>query len=257
MPAGQGYGVVMLLYFFYKYLTTKDRKALLFVGLALAGLYYYGTRQGAALAVACMVIAVLLLKGISKWAYIFWFSVIGILVVVVMQPAMIGHYVELTSRQLNNEDYIRFRAIDFYLNDYWPHWGAKLLGNGKYHSLSGYGVEMQYITKELGLWRSDVGIVGTYNTFGLFYVLTIIWANLKGITRKYPLDKDKYIKLLFIFPALQLPLNVSYTHSAGMCFFSLIFYLADKALSEKKNNDAGEASVVAEENSNRVARTTV
>lgn len=238
MPAGQGYGVFVLLYFFYKYLTTKKVFNLLFVGFILCGLYFYGTRQGLAVAVGCMLVAVLLLKDFTKWIYLVLFSVMAFIVIIVIRPPMITHYFELTSEQMDNEDYIRFLAFDFYLNEYWPHWGAKLLGNGKPHLSTDYGLEMRYISVDLGLWRSDVGIVGAYNTYGLFYVINILWVNIKGMFSKFTSEKHKYLRLLFFFPTFLLPLNVGYTFGSVICFYCLVFYLMDKSFQEedeKKN----------------------
>ena len=234
MPIGQHYGVFMLLFFFYQYLTKKKLNAWLYICLGLGGLYYYGTRQVAASAVICMLCGVMLLKGVSKWAYLFMFFIMAVLVVVVFQPSMITTYVELTTTQLDNDDYVRFRAAEFYLNDYWPHWAAKLLGNGRPHLSSSYGMEMRYITSTYGYWTSDIGIIGTFSTYGIFYVLNILWLNIKGLTLWFPFDKDKYLRLLFVYSTILLPLNIGYNHGSGICFFCLTFYLVDKALAEKK-----------------------
>lgn len=237
MPAGQHFGVFMLLYSFHNYLTTKKRNALLFVGLGLAGLYFYGTRQVAIMAILCMLVAVLMLKGIAKWKFIFLSTLIGITVVLVAQPTIISDYIHLTTVQMSDDDYIRYKAADFYLNDYWPHWGAKLLGNGKPHETSAYGIEMEYIVHELGFYRADIGIIGTYNSFGIFYVLTIIIASIKGVFLKFNSDKDKYLKLLFFYVTFLLPLNVGYAHAPGMCFFSLLYFLVDKSFEKGKKEE--------------------
>jgi len=235
--AGQQFGVFALLYFTYRYLTTKNIYTLPFAGLALLGLYYTGGRQTLAASFACIIVAVLLLEGISKWTYLIMFSILGVLVILVLQPAMIMNMISLTDEQVNNKDYIRFHSANFYLNEYWPHWGAKLLGNGRPHELCNYGVEMNYIQKVLHFFRSDVGIIGVYNTYGLFYVLTIFAVNIKGMFMRLRDREDKYLKPIFFYTFFTLLLNVSYAGTGNIPFFCLLYYIADKALEKEETKE--------------------
>lgn len=237
--AGQHYGAFVLMYFFYKYLTTKKIYTFAYILLALLGFYYYGFRQLAAASLGCMVLAVWFQKGIAKWGYLILFTLLGFLVIVIFKPTMITHWIELTNEQVNNEDYVRYIAIRFYTFDYWPpHWSAKFFGNGQQHMMSPYGEEMEYITKSLGLWRSDIGIFGTYNLYGALYILNILWVSIKGLTLRFTSHANKYLKLPFWYVTVLLPLNVAYTHGAGMCFFCLLYYLVDKSLNEKEAKES-------------------
>lgn len=233
MPSGQHFGVFVLLYFFYSFLVSKKETALPFIALGLAGVYFYGSRQTLGMAIVSMLVGVLLLKGLAKWKYLISAVFAALFVVVVMQPSMISEYMELTNRQVSDEDYIRFQAIDFYLNQYWPHWWAKLLGNGQAHEQAAYGVEMYYITKVLGFHRSDIGIIGVYNAYGVFYILNIIFVCVRAFFMKMPLAKDKYLKLPIFYTAILLPLSVSFSTGSGMCFYALLFFLIDKSLEKE------------------------
>src|SRR5690606_31568872 len=106
--------------------------------------------------------------------------------------------IEITNDQLDNDDYIRFLSADYYLNEYWPHWSTKLLGNGRAHGLSEYGEEMALLT-DLGFHRSDVGIIGTYNEFGIFYIINIAMFYFFGLFAKIREKKDKYLKIFFLY----------------------------------------------------------
>lgn len=235
---GQQYGAFALLWSFYYYLTTKNRQLLWIVGLTLIGFYYYGSRQLLVSVMGCMGIALFMMKGIGKWGYLFLGLVLGVLVVTVLKPTMLEHMIEMTSEQVNNDDYIRFLAGRFFLFEYWPPGLLpKLLGNGEAHDLSPYGVEMNYIKSVLSYFRADVGIIGVYNTYGLVYILNIVLVSLKGLFLKIPSDKDKYVKLLIYYATVLLPINVSYHHGGGMIFFSFVFYLADKAFEKKEEKE--------------------
>ncbi len=237
MLSGRQYGLFFLLYFFYKYLTTSKIKNLLFVFCGLAGFYYYGTRQFALGAAACMLVAVLLLRGAAKWKYLLLLTVV-IMLALPFIDLLFGSYIEMTNRQLEYDDDIRLRAANFFLYDYWPHWGAKILGNGRPHEAVAYGREMDYINNVLRYFRSDVGIIGAYNQFGIFYVLNIIFFNIKGLRVKFLSKEDKYLKLFFYSSLFVLITNQSYATESGIPFFCLTLYLLDISILEQKRNKA-------------------
>lgn len=226
MVMGAQYGIFVLFYFFYKYTTEKQIKSLLFVCFMLAGLYFFGTRQTLVAAGACLFICILYLKGISKWKYLSLFT-IGLIFVILFSSSLFGELVEMTSSQLDDEDYVRFLAADFFLNEYWPHWSAKLLGNGRPHALSSYGFEMEMI-REMGFYRSDVGIIGTYNEYGIFYVINIICLFFTGVFLKMKNKKHLYLKLVFFFFAALLMLSIDFTHTSAIPYYCLVFYIIDK-----------------------------
>lgn len=236
---GQQYGIFLLVYFFYKYLTTQKFYTLYFVGLAIIAVFFTGGRQTLAAAFCCLVIAILLIKGVSKWGYLILFSILGLLVVLVFQPSALTTMIQLTSEQVNNEDYIRFHSANFYLNEYWPSWGAKILGNGRPHDMCAYGVEMDYINKELHFFRSDVGIIGIYNTYGIFYVLNIVWVHIKGMFLRIKSDKDKYLRLLFFYPTLTMVLHLAYASAQSIIFYCLLYFLVDKAFQNGTETETG------------------
>ncbi len=148
MLSGRQYGLFFLLYFFYKYLTTSKFKNLLLVFCGLIGFYYYGTRQFALGAAACMLVAVLLLRGTAKWKYLLLITVV-VMLSIPFVDLLFGSYIEMTNQQMEYDDDIRLRSARFFFYEYWPHWGAKILGNGRAHEAVAYGREMDYITTVL------------------------------------------------------------------------------------------------------------
>lgn len=239
MVTGLPFGVFVLFYYFNEYLITRKTNYLLFAFFMMAALYFNGSRQTLGAAIFCMLIAVFMLKGEEKWKYITTLVLMGLVVVLFLQPSFLAEHIELTTVQMNDEDYIRFRAVDFYFNEYWPHWGAKLIGNGKPHIDSDYGLEMEYLSKGLGLFRVDIGIIGAYNSFGLFYIVNAIIVTIKALSFRLPSEKNRPLKLYLIFSTILLPLSFFYPSAVGMSFFSLLFYLIDKAVTEKKGKEIG------------------
>lgn len=231
--SGQGYGLFFLLYSFYTYLTKKKTFYLAFVFFALVGFYYTGTRQAMVAAAGCMFLATFLLEGAAKWKYIFVF-VAGFFLVALFGAFLFTEIVEMTQNEVDNDDYVRYLAADFFLNDYWPHWGAKLLGNGPAHIDTAYGQEMEYLKKAIGLYRSDVGIIGAYNELGAFFVIAIVVTCVRAIFMKIKRPEGRYLKLFFFNALSLLILNQAFTSSGGMVFYSILFFLADKAMQKEE-----------------------
>lgn len=227
MINGHHYGLFIVIYYFYGYLTNKKLYNLLLVIIGLVGFYYFGTRQFAVAAVACLAIAVLMQRGSTR-IYALGIVLLLTVVVVFLRETLFANYIEMTASQVDSDDDIRWLAAKFYLTEYWTHWSAFIIGNGIPHSLSKYGEEMNNIKQNWGYFRSDVGLIGAWNTFGIFYIINIIWVNIKGLKRKYYVEKTKSLRLVFYYCTLLLLISQYYDQGSAIPFFCIIFYLIEK-----------------------------
>jgi hypothetical protein len=173
-------------------------------------------------------VAILLVKGVSKWKYLLFFTICMFLLVSSFSY-LFDELIEMTTTQVSDEDYIRILSANFYLYEYWPHWTARLIGNGPAHGDSGYGQEIEQLQSYLTFYRADIGIIGVFNSLGIFFVFNILWVNLKGIFLKLKNQKDKYLKVFFFYFTSLLLLSTSYETMAVIPFFCFIFYLIDKS----------------------------
>ncbi len=233
MLGGNKYGLFLLLHYFYKYLNSEKLKYLALTALGLAGFYYYGTRQTALAAAVCMCASVLLLKGLAKWKNIILIAGLGLLAMGVRE-ILFAEYIEMTSSQLDNEDDIRILAGRFFLFDYWPSsaWG-KILGNGRQHPDSAYGNEIEMLKSGLHFFRSDVGIIGSFNTFGILYVFLVFAFVLKGISFQFKETGSKYLRLFFFNAGILLIINEGFSSSGTIPFFCFLMYVMDKIKAEE------------------------
>ncbi len=236
MVVGHQYGDFILFYFFYKFLTTRKITNLIFVFLGLLGLYFYGTRQFALSAVICMGFAAFLVSGMNR-IYMMAFLCVAAVVVFIFRDQLFGQYVELTEEQLKYGDDIRMLSANFFLTEYWPSRLARLIGNGAAYAASLYGKEVVHINLYMHFYRSDVGIIGAYNQFGILYALNILWANIRGLTGRYFNSENNYLRLFFLNALLLMVLSEYYSNPTVIPFYCFIFYLVDKSL-EEKNPDS-------------------
>ncbi|MBC5773715.1 hypothetical protein H8S95_06545 [Pontibacter sp. KCTC 32443] len=234
MLNGHHYGVFITLYFFYNFLVSRKLTNLVFVFIGLSGFYYYGTRQFALALLACMILVLFMVKGKTRFLAFTSLSVCA-LVIFFYQDVLFGEYVEMTNNQMLNEDEVRLISAHYFLFEYWPHWLTKVIGNGIPHSLSNYGKEIDYIKENLQLFRSDIGIIGAFNQFGIFYVLNIFWLNIKSLRSRYYTEQTKYLKLIFLYSLLLLLMSEYYANASAIPFFCFILYLVDKSYESTMN----------------------
>lgn len=233
MVVGHQYGDFVLFYFFYNFLIGRKFQHLAFVFFGLLGLYFYGTRQFALSAVICLAISALLVKGMHR-IYMIIFLGIAAAVVFYFKDQLFGQYVEMTEDQLKYGDDIRLLSANFFLTEYWPSKLARLIGNGTAYASSLYGREIVKINVYFHFYRSDVGIIGAYNQFGLLYALNILWVNIKGLTGKYFTYENNYMRLFFLNALILIVLSEYYSNPTVIPFYCFILYLVDKSNEEKK-----------------------
>ena len=229
------FGLFLVVYYYCRFLLKLEAKALFLVLIGLAGFYCFSTRQFAVAALACMLIATAMTPGLAKVYVIGIVSVIIGILALANIDAILGTYVDMTYEQLrSSQEDIRMYSAKYWLFDYWPHWITMLVGNGLEHMNTKYGAEIFYLNDALNFYRSDVGIIGAFNVFGIFYALNIIWLNVKGILGKFYTEKTKYLKLFFVNALLLVILSEQYSNGAAIPFFCFVLYLVDKS-SEKKS----------------------
>ncbi len=233
MVLGHHYGDFVLFYFFYNFLIKRKFKSLLIILFGLIGFYFFGTRQFALSAVACLCISAFFVKGIHR-IYMVALLIVATLIIINYRDYLFGQYVELTAEQLKYGDDIRLLSANFFFSEYWPNKLAKIIGNGQAYATSQYGKEMLNINLYFHYYRSDVGIIGAFNQFGILYALNILWLNIKGLTGKYYTYENRYLILFFLNALLLIVLSEYYSNPAVIPFYCFILYLTDKSLEEKK-----------------------
>lgn len=230
--AGREFGLIMLFYCFMQYL--KNKKFLYLIGfvLGLVGVYLLATRQIMVAVLICIIYALFACNKIKLSSLVI---LIGIGYLIYINSSLLfGDFVEMTERV--DKDYIRFIAYEFYglkYND--GNLLQILLGNGDPARESNYQIEIKRY-EEQGLWRADIGVVGLYSLYGLFYVVAIVAFFIYCFrNRKYI---DLYLQMYLIF---MLSTCIMLYHFGGtyerIAIMSFITYLIDKSITKNKNDN--------------------
>lgn len=95
--------------------------------------------------------------------------------------------IELSQKQqVNFSQDARVLAIQFFLTDFFPSKLAYILGNGADSLNSMYGVKVNYYREELHLYQGDIGIIGDYTKFGLFFLISAFSIYIRTLTAYFP-----------------------------------------------------------------------
>lgn len=141
--------------------------------------------------------------------------------------------IEVTKEQnIMSNEYVRIQEINYFLFDFFPSPFCYFFGNGQEHSLSSYGQEMM----NKFLYRSDVGLFGAFNKFGIIYIIFIFMIYYKILIPKYRIAIPHHIRLLFIFLFLTSFTGTNYFEEPEFIPFLVInFYMIDR-YNEKSYN---------------------
>ena len=127
-----------------------------------------------------------------------------------------------TLEQINNKDYNRWQAIDFYLLEFKSNLFTVLFGHG---SPAAGGVYLDLIESAVQTRfaiLADIGILGSYFYYGLFFTFIIYSFCIKSFKKYQPLYLKFYAIFIICVPTIQ---GFGNNSSASAILFSIFFYL--------------------------------
>ncbi|WDF79150.1 hypothetical protein PQ469_03930 [Mucilaginibacter sp. KACC 22773] len=130
------------------------------------------------------------------------------------------------------EDYIRIPAAAFYLTTYNVDVPTWLFGNGVSDSHSQYGIQIQNIGENLGFYLGDIGFIGEFVRFGIFYFLIVCVLLYRAIKHSRKVDPvlNSYLIAITLFYVISWPFG----HGPGIILFASVLYLINKKSYERE-----------------------
>ena len=140
---------------------------------------------------------------------------------------MLMDYTELQKEKTDDfRENVRVGAAIYYIKDFHQSAYTILMGNGRAHSESTYGIRMERIMYNLGYILADIGFVGIYIYFGivgiLFYLYLLYWTFKQKESLEYKgiqyfvffLYLTNIISNAFISSTLILPVSLYLLHNS-------------------------------------------
>ena len=226
-----GFALFMSLDRFYK---SNKIRYILFAFLFIPVYILTGTRYSISITFLVVIASLLFSKIIRSRYVIYFLFVISVIPVYLIFQDIFNAFVDLTRDQSENfESDIRIRAATFFLTEFFPNTLAYLFGNGQDHMRSLYGIHVNIYKITQGFYQSDVGFIGEFSKFGLFFATGAIWLLLKAL--RAPLKSEyAYIKYRLLVFILVLPVGSTFTNPASIATLCIIMYIIDKNIHELK-----------------------
>ena len=190
--------LIIILFFFFSFFILHNRSTLL-------------------IAVLIVAFSILTKKSKFRIPFILLSLGIGFLIVYFTKDVWIDIYEE-TMSQIDNNDYNRIVAINYFFSEGNPNWVTSIFGNG---FLSAHVNSRYYDLAEMGIFNSDVGFVGYWNYYGVIPIIVFITYIFRSFfSKRCPF----YVKAIG-FHMLCCSLTISYFAKAeGILWFSFFYY---------------------------------
>lgn len=224
---------IPLFYFFYRWSVTKNTINLIWCSIFLLGIFFQLERMllfGVLFGVVYFLVINKKLS-ISQWIIIgllFW----GLLSFLTNE-SLEGNFLEnMESNTEKGEDDIRIMSILYYINEFQVGLGTVLFGNGIEFGKSSYG-QMIERAQDLGFYRVDIGIFGEFNTFGLLYVIFMLYVLVYFCIFKRKSISPIYTSIFAIMLSSYV-LNGTVDMPYRLMLWPILLYLIDMEEYEKK-----------------------
>lgn len=199
-----GLSYLIIAYFFilnqiFKSFTSVKLAMLL---LFLSIFFLMATRQLILSVLIVTVANVLFSKQIKSKILLILLISFGTIPLIIMFQDLILSMITLSQKQSENfQENIRVVAATFFLTEFFPNNLAYITGNGADSSNSTYGVLIQMYKNVYGFYQSDVGIIGDFSRFGLFFLIGVILILTKVLKAKMTANLN-YIRSFFVMVIL-------------------------------------------------------
>ena len=211
-----------------QYFFRTNRFRYIFLALLIIAVFVLtGGRQTMATVVLVVVMFFLFDRKVKSRLTIILFGIIGaVAVFILFQGIFEALFMQSRSDIRSGENYIRLKAIEYYLTDFFKNPAAYLTGNGMYNYYSSYGKEISYNMVHRQFYLGDIGLIGNYVMYGLFFVIGVLGLIIKAFSIKIE-SRYTYIKLMFISMVIAIVIAGGFALSDTICAVVLMIYMLD------------------------------
>ncbi len=221
------FALYLCLHRFYR---NNEIKYIFLVVAFLSILVLMATRNFLASVILVILYSLIFGKTIRSRYIIYFLILLSVIPIFIIFQDIFIEMVELSERQSENfETDIRVRAAKFFLTDFFPNKLTYIMGNGQDHGQSIYGMRILTYKIAHGYYQSDIGIIGDFSKFGLFYIVGYFWLFVKVFSIKLKPEYG-YVKYFFLLNILSMPFGSA--SSSGIVALCILMYILDINLFE-------------------------
>lgn len=210
-----------------KFFRSNKMKNLLVMFLILIVYVMRGGRFPLAILVLIVVLFLLFDRKVKSRFFIMLLGLLGAFAIFMIFQNIFLELANTSERNASiGNDYIRIKATRYFLTDFFESPLAYITGNGMYHLHSAYGKQIIYYQMVYNYNLGDIGIMGNYAIYGLFFVLGVLIICIKAMVIKIESDYI-FIKYYFIAVIIGLVLSGGFSNSDFICMIVCMLYLMD------------------------------
>jgi len=225
--AGSGYLAIAIYMFAQKFFRTNNIKYLAMLLLLLPVIILTGGRQTMAIMIFTMILFVITDRKIkSRLSLIALGLVASFMLYIMFQGIFEALVVQSRNDARLGEDYIRFRAAEFFLTEFFLNPVAYITGNGMYANHTAYGNEIGSYMMNKRYYLGDIGIIGNYVLYGSLFLAGVIIIIIRILKIRIE-SRFTYIKFLTIDLMLSILTGGSFAQAHFIALYVTVLYLAD------------------------------
>jgi hypothetical protein len=163
----------------------------------------------------------------NRIAIFFLFAGVAFISFWSMKDVITAMIMETQKNSSQSDNYIRVKAAEYYIWDFPTNLACSVLGNGNPNENSVYGLQVKRVKDYMAFYLSDIGIIGIYAKYGLFFAITCLVILFKCIFSKLHREV-MYVKYFMVYLLFTLVFTVLPFESAdGIVGLCIILYTID------------------------------
>ena len=217
------------------FLRTNKPRYMLYTLLSSLVFILQGGRATIGLMLLILILAILFSKKVKSRVLIGGLMGLCVLVVFFMFQKIFTELFLASGKDVSlGSDYVRIKAALFFLTDFFTTPLAYITGNGMYSSDTAYGQEISNIVAANRYYISDIGIIGNYVVYGIFFVIGVIGIIFRVFKLKLGIEYS-YIKYMFIGACLSVLTSGVFAQTSFICFVCCLLYIVDVSQFNRSN----------------------
>ncbi|MEN8249993.1 MAG: hypothetical protein ABFS32_13755 [Bacteroidota bacterium] len=242
--AGGGYMTIAFFLTVQSFLRTTRIKSLVLVVIIFSIIVLNGGRQTMAIMSLMVVLFVLFDKKVKSKLFLVFLGTVGAFAIfLIFQGIFEALILQSQSDAGKGADYIRIRAANYYLTEFYKTPLAYITGNGAFLADSEYGKMIRQNALVYRFYLGDIGLIGNYIIYGVFFLIGVITINIRTLIIKIE-SQYIYIRYMFLAVIFSLLTSAAFSQPDYIVLFSCLFYIIDVSKSNLEQNLKTEEDII-------------
>lgn len=225
--SGADFLAVAFLIYLQRFLRHNNFKYLFLLFLIFSIYILRGGRSPIAIQTLTVILFLIFDKKVKSRFFLVILGLIGSFAIfLIFQNIFMELFMQSKTDAAKGDDYIRIRAIQYYMTDFYKYPIAYITGNGMHYPHSNYGRIISLNAIKHRYFLSDIGLFANYVYHGLFFVIGVISIFVKTLRMKI-MPEQVYVKYYFIALLIGILTSTAFMDADFIGLIACVMYLVD------------------------------